>query len=153
MAKKKKDTWMKDHVKRELNEMRKGEFKLDKQRKIRYKKTRIPKWLNKYNEHGKSSHINFRKTFGRWANNEERIIMEIYPYSEIKLKSISKRSKIDYSNISRYLKSLEKKKLVKIEPDYHFKRMPSGKLKRYHEKIVKLTEKGIKKRKKILGFW
>ena len=155
MAKKKKkerSQWMGNAVKRELKEMHEGEFVLDKQHKIRYKKTRIPKWLNKFGVYGKSSHINFRQKFGRWANNEERIVMEIYGGSDIGLKSLSKKSKIDYKNISRYLKKLEKKDLIKTESEFKFKKMPSGKLKRYNYKEIRLTQKGIKKRKDILGY-
>ncbi|HUS48640.1 MAG TPA: hypothetical protein VMZ91_00605 [Candidatus Paceibacterota bacterium] len=155
MAKKKKkerSEWMKNRVNEELKEMREGKFLLDKQHKIRYKKTRIPKWLDKFNEYGKSSHINFRQKFGRWANNEERIVMEIFVGSDIDLKSIAKKTKIDYKNISRYLKELEKKDLVKIESEFKFKKMPSGKYKKWHPKRVKLTNKGEKKRKDYLGF-
>lgn len=155
MAKKKKkerSEWMGKVVKSELKQMREGEFVLDKQHKIRYKKTRIPKWLDKFGVYGKSSHINFRKKFGRWANNEERIVMEIYVGSDIGLKSLSKKSKIDYKNISRYLKKLEKKDLIKTESEFKFKKMPSGKYKKWYPKRVKLTKKGVKKRKDYRGF-
>ena len=148
--KEKKDIWMHNIVESELKEMREGEFKLDKQRKIRYKKTRIPKWLKKYNEYGKASHINFRKEFGRWAYNEERIIMEMFSSSETSIRELVKRSKIDYKNISRCLHSLEKKGLVKIERDYKFKTMPSGTLKRYNDKKISITKKGSDKRKEYM---
>lgn len=150
--KKKKDTWMDKFVNRELKRMREGEFLIDKQHKIRYKKTRIPKWLDKFDVYGKSSHINFRQKFGRWANNEERIVMGIYVGSDIDLKSLSKNSKIDYKNISRYLKELEKKDLIKTESEFKFKKMPSGKYKKWYPKRVRLTNKGEKKRKECFGF-
>lgn len=155
MARKKRkerSEWMGKVVKSELKEMREGEFVLDKQHKIRSKKTRIPKWLGKFGVYGKSSHINFRQKFGRWANNEERIVMEIYVGSDIDLKSLSKKSKIDYKNISRYLKQLEKKDLIKTESDIKLKKMPSGKYKKWYPKRVKLTNKGEKKRKDYLGY-
>lgn len=150
--KRKPSEFMEKSVKREIKQMKEGEFVLDKQHKIRYKKTRIPKWLDKYDVYGKSSHINFRQKSGRWMNNEERIVIEIHSYFDHKIMDLSKKSKIDYKNISRYLKALEKKDLIKIEGDFRFKRMKSGKLKRVNLKTVRLTEKGIKKKKDYLGY-
>lgn len=156
MVKKKKktpsDISFEKSVKFDIKRMKEGEFILDKQHKIRYKKYRFPKWFDKYDIHGKYSNIHFRKRFGRWMNNEERIIVEMYAYSDYKIREISKKAKINYKNISRYLKTLEKKNLILIKDDYRFERMKSGKLKKYNIKEVRLTDKGIKKRKDYLGF-
>ena len=138
---------------RELKEMKTGETYIDKSGKWRSKKYRIPKWLSKHDTLHKSIHISFRKKYGRFANNEERILMSMYSFSDYTLKQLSKNSKIDYKNISRYLKSMEKKKLITIKDDYKFKTQKSGRLKQYHTKEVRLAKKGRNQKKEILGYW
>ena len=133
--------------------MKTGETHIDKQGKWRTKKYRIPKWISKYEWLGKSTHIKFRKRYGRWANNEERLLLSMYSFSDYNLKELSNNSKIDYKNISRYLKSMEKKKLIEIKDDYRFKEQKSGRLKTYHTKEVRLAEKGRDLKKEILGYW
>ncbi len=138
---------------RELKQMATGETHIDKSGKWRSKKYRIPKWIYKHEYLGKSTHISFRKKYGRWANNEERILVSMYSYSDYTLKHLSEGSKIDYKNISRYLKSMEKKKLIEIKDDYKFKKQKSGKLKTYHTKEVRLAKKGVDLKRKILGYY
>lgn len=138
---------------RELKEMKTGETYIDKSGKWRSKKYRIPKWLSKHDTLNKSIHISFRKKYGRFANNEERILMSMFSFSDYQLKELSKRSKVDYSNISRYLISMEKKGLITSKKDYRFKKQASGRLKQYHHKEVSLTKKGRNLKKDILGYW
>lgn len=138
---------------RELKEMKTGETYIDKSGKWRSKKYRIPKWLSKHDTLHKSIHISFRKKYGRWANNEERIMLTMFSYSDYTLKELSKNSKIDYKNISRYLKSMKKKKLITIKDDYRFKKQKSGILKTFHTKEVSLAKKGVDLKKEILGYW
>ena len=67
----------------------------------------------------------------------------LYEYPKEKsVKEISDKSVIDYRNISRYLKKMEKKGLIKTEPDIKYKHMKSGRLKQYHTKRVRITKKG-----------
>ncbi len=135
-----------------LKSMKKGETYKDKSGKWRSKKYRIPKWLNKHDYTHRSNHISFRKRFGKWANNEERILMSMFNFIDYRLKDLSNLSKIDYKNISRYLKSMEKKRLVTIKDDYEFEKQKSGKLKTYNHKVVSLSKKGRDLKKDILGY-
>jgi len=151
MAKKKKKE--ETYTEMELRRMKKGETYIDKSGKWRSKKYRIPKWLSKHNDTNKSIHLRFRKKYGRFANNEERILMSMFSFSDYQLKELSKQSKVDYSNISRYLKSMEKKKLITIKKDYRFKKQASGTLKTFHTKEVSLSKKGRNLKKDILGYW
>lgn len=157
MAKKKKKKSkgfdLEEYTKYELGKMKKGETHIDKSGKWRTKKYRIPKWLSKYKWNEKSTHINFRKKYGRWMNNEERILTSMFSFSEYKLKQLSNYSKIDYRNVSRYLQSMEKKGLITIKNDYDFKRQKSGTLKVYHNKKVSLTKEGRELKKEVLGYW
>lgn len=137
----------------ELKKMKKGETHIDKQGKWRTKKYRIPKWLSKHEYLGKSTHMSFRKKYGRWANNEERILVSMFSFSDYTLKQLSNNSKIDYKNISRYLKSMKKKGLITIKDDYRFEKQKSGRLKTYHTKEVRLDKKGRDKKQEILGYW
>lgn len=138
---------------RELKEMKTGETYIDKSGKWRSKKYRIPKWLSKHDTLHKSIHISFRKKYGRWANNEERIMLTMFSSSDYTLKELSKGSKVDYKNISRYLKSMEKKELITIKEDYRYKEQKSGRLKAHHHKEVSLSKKGRTLKKEILGYW
>lgn len=147
--KKKEETY----TEMQLRNMKKGETYIDKSGKWRSKKYRIPKWLSKHDDTNKSIHLRFRKKYGRFANNEERILMSMFSFSDYQLKNLSKRSKIDYKNISRYLKSMEKKKLIEIKEDYKFKKQKSGRLKTYHTKEVRLAKKGVDLKREILGYY
>ncbi len=137
----------------QLKQMKEGESFLDKQGKWRSRKYRIPKWLSKHDSLYKSIHMDIRKKLGRWANNEERILVSMFSFSDYKIQNLSKMSKIDYKNISRYLKPMEKKGLIKIKDDYRYEKQKSGKYKQYHLKEVSLAEKGRDKKKELLGYW
>lgn len=48
-------------------------------------------------------------------------------------------------------KKMEKKGLITIESDYKFKEMPSGRVKEYHTKNIKMTKKGRDLHDKVFG--
>lgn len=120
--------------------------------KSRKRKFYVPKWIWKVKGNWlQSEYIDFHEKHGRFPNNEERILARIKPFSENRIKEIANDTQIDYKNISRYLKQMEKKKLIKIESDYRFKKQKSGRLKTHHYKIVKITEKGRDLFKNVYG--
>ena len=118
--------------------------------KARHRKFYVPKWIWKVKENWlQSTYIDYHEKHGRFPNNEERILARIKPFSTNSLKEVSKDTVIDYTNISRYLNKMEKKGLIKIESDYDFKTQKSGKLKTYHHKNIKITNKGRDLFKKV----
>lgn len=120
--------------------------------KMRHRKFYVPKWIWKIKSSAlQSDYIDYQERFGRFPNNEERILARIKPFSRNSVKEVSKDTVIDYKNISRYLKKMEKKGLITIEPDYRFKTMKSGRLKKYHVKNVNITKKGKGLYDKIFG--
>lgn len=119
---------------------------------MRYRKFYVPKWVYKVKTAWlQSTYIDYHEKHGRFPNNEERILAQIHPFSRNSVKQTAKETAIDYKNISRYLKNMEKKGLITINSDYHFKRMKSGTLKTIHTKDVNITEKGGKLYDKIFG--
>ena len=111
--------------------------------KSRHRKFYVPKWIWKVKENWlQSEYIDYHEKHGRFPNNEERILARIKPFSHNPLKEVSNDNAIDYKNISRYLNKMEKKGLIKVESDYDFKTQKSGRLKTYHHKNIKITNKG-----------
>jgi predicted transcriptional regulator len=122
---------------------------------MRYRKVRVPKWvwnLKKENEGVLSSATDFYEIHRRFPNNEERILSRVHYTGWTSVKEMANDTGIDYKNISRYLKKMEKKGLITIEPEYHIKTMPSGKNKRYHWKNIKPTKKGKDLHKELFGW-
>lgn len=120
--------------------------------KIRKRKFYVPKWIWKVkNTWLQSDYIDYHEKHGRFPNNEERILARVKPFSHNPMTDVSKDTQIDYKNISRYLKRMEKKGLIIVEPGYRYKTMKSGRLKEYHTKNVKITKKGRTLYDKIFG--
>ena len=120
--------------------------------KMRHRKFYVPKWVKKIKSSAlQSDYIDYHEKFGRFPNNEERILAKIKPFSRNSVKEVSKDTNIDYRNVSRYLKKMEKKGTITIKPDYRFKTMKSGRLKQYHVKNVNITKKGRNVYNKIFG--
>ncbi len=114
-----------------------------KMQKTRYRKFRVPKWI--YKIKGKwrlNDYVRFHETNLRFPNNEERILAVVSENLRRTIKDISNETAIDYRNISRYLKEMEKKGLIKFEPDTKYKYTKSGRLKSYHSKQAKITKEG-----------
>lgn len=120
--------------------------------KIRYRKFYVPKWIWKVKDKWlQSDYIHFHDRHSRFPNNEERVLARVKGGIRYTINDIAKDTVIDYKNISRYLKKMEKKGLITIEPDYKFKTMKSGRLKEYHTKRVRLTKKGEGSYSKLFG--
>jgi len=155
--KKKKDTgydpsyWNKQYLKQIQST---GKYMGDTQRKYpmgynlrmskgRYRKFDVPKWIHKVKDKWLlNDYVRFHETNLRFPNNEERILAVVEPNLRRNVKEIANLSKIDYKNLSRYLKKMEKKGLITIEPDIRYKNMKSGRLKRINTKEAKLTKEG-----------
>ncbi|HUS49604.1 MAG TPA: MarR family winged helix-turn-helix transcriptional regulator [Candidatus Paceibacterota bacterium] len=110
---------------------------------MRYRKFYVPKWVYKIKTAWlQSTYIDYHEKHDRFPNNEERILAQIHPFSRNSVKQTAKETAIDYKNISRYLKKMEKKGLITIEQDYSFKTMKSGTLKYIYYKNILITKKG-----------
>lgn len=137
---------MGDHITNWLKEMEKGS--LHKVKGIwKRSKVRIPKWIWKLTPLEKAYHRSFYSKYGRFANNEERILNNLGTTMKYRAKIdvLAKDSNIDYKNISRYLKRLEKKGLIRIESESRDEKLKSGMYKTYHYKEVSMTSKGTKR--------
>lgn len=154
---------MKKWNRRKLKELKEGKYmgmtkyRYDegasiKTHKLRHRKFYVPKWIWKVKyEPLRSECIDFHEKHGRFPNNEERILARVKPFSYNPIKEVSKDTCIDYRNISRYLKRMEKKGLIKTEPHESIKTMKSGRLKTYHTKNIKIAKKGRNLYNKIFG--
>jgi len=111
-----------------------GSFFFKKKRRI-LRNSHKDEWLL-------NDYVRFHETNLKFPNNEERILAIVERDLRNDVKEISDKSVIDYRNISRYLKKMEKKGLIKTEPDIKYKHMKSGRLKQYHTKRVRITKKG-----------
>lgn len=112
-------------------------------KKGRYRKFNVPNWVYKIKDKWLlNDYVRFHETNLRFPNNEERILAIVETNLRRTVRDIANDTAIDYSNISRYLKRMEKKGLVKFKPDIKYKTTKSGRLKSYHFKQAKITPKG-----------
>lgn len=125
------------------------EYKL---KEFREKKVRFPKWFTKKVD-DPLHHIFYYEKHGRFPTAEERILIKLQPFTvPFRIDLIAKETNIDYKNISRYLRSLEKKKLVEIKHNYTLIKQKSGRYKTYHYKEIYATKEGKRLIRKRLGF-
>lgn len=120
--------------------------------KSRHRKFYVPKWIWKVKDKWlQSDYITYHEKHWKFPNNEERILARLEGNLRFTVREIAKETVIDYKNISRYLKKMERKGLITLEPDYRFKHTKSGRLKQYHTKRARLTEKGRIVYKSLFG--
>ena len=80
---------------------------------------RIPIWFFKFRFKWDAYH--FREKHGRFPNNKERIMICLNEWgsSYFSIKDLAEHSAIDYKNISRYIKELEKDREIVVRPTYN----------------------------------
>lgn len=125
------------------------EFKM---KQLRKKHRRIPKWFTKKVD-DQLKYIFYHEKHGRFPTAEERILIKLQPYTvPYRINRIADATNIDYKNISRNIKSLERKKLVEIKDNYNLEKQKSGRYKTYHYKEIYATQEGKRFIRKRLGY-